>query len=124
MDSTSIKRYEERFSQNEIIKKQVTTTTLEYLKNKYFNEQEIHLLSIDIEGEDLNCLIGANLRLWQPGVIVIKTKNLSLYNISNNEIFDYLTSLGYRLIAKTPLDSFFVYPQKQYLRWIPNSIIS
>jgi len=124
MDSTSVKRYEERFLQNEIIKKQVTTTTLDYLKNHYFNEQEIHLLSIDIEGEDLNCLIGANLRRWQPGVIVIETKHMSLYNISHNEIVNYLTTFGYRLIAKTPLDAFFIYPQKQYLQWVPNSIIS
>ena len=124
MDSTSIKRYEDRFLQNEIIKKQVTTTTLDYLKNQYFNEQEIHLLSIDVEGEDLNCLIGANLRLWQPGVIVIEAKNLSLYDISNNDIVEYLTSFGYRLIAKTPLDAFFVYPQKHYLQWIPKSIIN
>lgn len=124
MDSTSVQRYEERFLQSEIIKKQVTTTTLEYLKNQYFNEQEIHLLSIDVEGEDLNCLIGANLRLWQPGVIVIEAKNLTLYDISNNDIVEYLTSFGYRLIAKTPLDAFFVYPQKHYLQWIPKSIIN
>jgi hypothetical protein len=122
MDKNSIKRYEDRFSQDEIIVK-VTTSTLEYQKNRYFNEQEIHLLSIDVEGEDLNCLIGANLRIWQPGVIVIETKNLSLYNITNNEIVNYLTSFGYRLIAKTPLDAFLFIQKKHYLQWIPDSII-
>ena len=123
MDSSSIQRYESRYAKNEIITRRATTTTLEKLKNKYFQEQEIHLLSIDIEGEDLNCLVGANLRFWKPGVIVIETKNLSLYEIYGNEIVEYLTSFGYRLIAKTPLDAFFVYPQKSYLQWIPKSII-
>jgi len=123
MDSSSIQRYEGRYAKDEIITKRATTTTLEKLKNKYFQEQEIHLLSIDIEGEDLNCLVGANLNFWKPGVIVIETKNLSLYKISGNEIVEYLTSFGYRLIAKTPLDAFFVYPQKSYLQWIPKSII-
>jgi len=123
IDSSSIQRYEGRSGKDEIITKIATTTTLEKLKNKYFQEQEIHLLSIDIEGEDLNCLVGANLNFWKPGVIVIETKNLSLYKISGNEIVEYLTSFGYRLIAKTPLDAFFVYPQKSYLQWIPKSII-
>lgn len=123
MDSSAIQRYEARYAQEEITKKQRTTSTLLNLKNKYFEEQEIHLLSIDVEGEDLNCLVGANLALWKPGVIVIETKNLSLYNVLNNAIVEYLTSFGYRLIAKTPLDAFFVYPQKSYLEWIPKSII-
>jgi dTDP-4-dehydrorhamnose reductase len=123
MDSSAIQRYEGRYAKNEILKRKVVTTTLEKLKNKYFQEQEIHLLSIDIEGEDFNCLVGANLEFWKPGVIVIETKNLSLYKISGNEIVDYLTSCGYRLVAKTPLDTFFIYPQKNYLQWIPKSII-
>jgi len=123
IDPSSIKRYEERYASDEITIKRTTTTTLEKLKNKYFQEQEIHLLSIDIEGEDLNCLVGANLTVWKPGIIVIETKNLSLYKVFNNKIVEYLTSLGYRLIAKTPLDAFFVYPQKSYLQWIPKSII-
>jgi dTDP-4-dehydrorhamnose reductase len=123
IDSTSIQRYEERFALGETTKKQLITTTLRELINKHYKDNEIHLLSIDIEGEELNCLIGANLENWKPGVIVIETKNLSLYNISENKIVEYLTSLGYRLIAKTPLDAFFIYPLKSYFQWIPKSII-
>lgn len=123
MDSSSIQRYEERYEEGETIKKQITTITLNELINKHYQDTEIHLLSIDIEGEELNCLVGANLASWKPGVIVVETKNLSLYDISSNKIVEYLTSFGYRLIAKTPLDAFFIYPLKSYLQWIPKSII-
>jgi hypothetical protein len=123
IDVSTIQRYSTRFTNEEIIKKILSTNTLFNLKNKYFGEREIHLLSVDIEGEDLNCLVGANLDKWKPGVIVIETKNLSLYEVSDNEIVTYLSNLGYRLIAKTPLDAFFVYPSKTYLEWIPKQLL-
>lgn len=123
MDASAIERYSSRYKEEEIVKIIKTTTTLFDLKNQYFENFEIHLLSIDVEGEDLNCLLGANLNVWKPGVIVIETKNLSLYDVSSNDIVGYLTSVGYRLIAKTPLDAFFVYPEKSYLQWIPKSIL-
>jgi hypothetical protein len=67
--------------------------------------------------------VGARLDLWQPGVIIVETKHLSIYHVLENETVTYLTSLGYRMIAKTPLDAFFVFPAKDYLEWIPETII-
>ena len=99
------------------------TTTLFDLNNQYLKDLEIHLLSIDIEGEEINCLEGANLKEWHPGVIVIETKHLSSYQVLDNDIVQYLTQLGYRMIAKTPLDAFFVFPSKPYLEWIPKTIL-
>jgi len=40
----------------------------------------------------------------------------------DNELVKYVTNQGYRLIAKTPLDAFFVLPEKAYLSWIPKSL--
>ncbi|WP_081486020.1 sugar nucleotide-binding protein [Herbaspirillum sp. GW103] len=123
MDPGAIKRYSSRYQNEQTTRVKNTTTTLFALKQQYFNDEEIHLLSIDIEGEDFNCLKGGNLGAWQPGVIVIETKNMSLYDVSANETVSYLTALGYRLVAKTPLDAFFVFPGKPYLNWIPTSIL-
>ena len=123
IDVSTIKRISSRFKSEEIIKQEKSTTTLFDVKNKFFNNTEIHLLCIDIENEDFNCLLGAQLELWKPGLIVIEVKNLSLYNILNNEIVEYLTSIGYRMIAKTALDAFFVFPKKKYLDWIPETIL-
>lgn len=123
IDAAAIARYSSRYRPEDVIVEKRTTTTLFDLKKTYLPDDEIHLLSVDIEGEDLNCLVGARLDQWQPGVIVIETKNMSLYDTTSNEVVRYLTSLGYRLIAKTPLDAFFVFPQKHYLQWIPASIL-
>jgi FkbM family methyltransferase len=123
VDPATISRYAKRMAPSDVSVKTLNSTTLEILKDKYFPRHEIHLLSIDIEGEDLKCLIGANLKFWRPGLIVVETKNLSLYNISNNEIVAYLTSIGYRLIAKNLLDAFFIDPKKSYFEWIPRSLI-
>jgi hypothetical protein len=80
------------------------------------------LLSIDIEGEELNALKGANLNVFRPGVISAEIKNVSLYSPLTNKLVDFLTKTGYRLIAKTPLDCIFVDPQKDYLKWIPKEL--
>ena len=63
------------------------------------------------------------LDLLTPGVIVVETINLSIAHASDNETVKYLASVGYRMIAKTPLDAFFVFLAKDYLDWIPGTII-
>jgi hypothetical protein len=123
IDPESIARYSARHSDQPAQKEIRQTTTLFDLKNRHLQHDEIHLLSVDIEGEDLNCLIGARLDRWTPGVIIVETKHLSIYHVLENDIVGYLNSVGYRMIAKTPLDAFFVFPAKDYLGWIPTTII-
>jgi len=123
IDRDSIARYTARYGDQPIRKEIRKTTTLFDLKNRYLQQEEIHLLSVDVEGEDLNCLVGAKLDQWAPGVIIVETKHLSIYHVLENEIVGYLNSVGYRMIAKTPLDAFFVFPAKDYLDWIPKTII-
>lgn len=122
MNSEQIKLYEGRFNEKIINVIPATTTTLANLKQEYFQEKEVHLLSVDIEGEDLNCLIGANFESWKPGVVVVEIKHLSLYDVGSSDIVKFLTSHGYRFISKTPLNAIFVYPDKPYLAWIPKSL--
>jgi hypothetical protein len=123
IDSDSMARYSPRYSGRQIQKQARKTTTLFDLKDRYLGQQEVHLLSVDVEGEDFNCLVGAKLDGWNPGVIVVETKRLSIYRMLENDMVSYLTSVGYRMIAKTPLDAFFVFPAKDYLDWIPETII-
>ena len=123
IEPDSAARYSSRYGQEHVEKQVRETTTLFDLKNRHLPRDEVHLLSVDVEGEDLNCLVGAKLDLWTPGVIVVETKHLSVYRVLENDIVGYLASIGYRLIAKTPLDAFFVFPTKPYLDWIPSTII-
>lgn len=124
MDTQTSKRYASRFESKDIEVRHVKTTTLEALRASYLPEGEIHLLSVDVEGEDLNVLKGGNLGLMRPGVVVVETKNCSLYQVLESDIVRYMTGIGYRLVAKTPLDAFFVWPDKPFLSWIPKSLLA
>jgi hypothetical protein len=123
MDTDTGKRYAARFEPGATTVKKMRTRTLAELREHYLPGTEIHLLSVDVEGEDLNVLKGADLPQMQPGIIVVETKNCSLYHPQDSAIVDYLTALGYRLIAKTPLDAFFVLPSKPWLSWIPQPLL-
>ena len=118
------RRYSERFSLNQINTKQLETSTLAKIKRDNLGDCEIHLLHIDVEGEEFNVLRGANLSEMLPGIIAIELKNLSLYDLGQSSIVKYLTNLGYRLVGKTPLDSIFIYPQKAYFDWVPDTLLS
>lgn len=119
MDADTSKRYASRFDTCAIAVTKMKTSTLAEIRERELPDTEIHLLSVDVEGEDLNVLKGAGLAQMRPGVIVVETKNCSLYRPLGHDVVDYLTGLGYRLVAKTLLDAFFVWPDKPYLRWIP-----
>ncbi|MCA6320119.1 MAG: FkbM family methyltransferase, partial [Phenylobacterium sp.] len=80
-------------------------------------------MSIDIEGEEINALRGARLDVFRPGVVCVEIKNVSVHTIGENELYQYMESFGYRLIAKMPLDSIFVDTRKPYLSWIPDGIV-
>jgi len=124
VDGEAASRYAARFTADDVTVETRETETLDALRRSHLGDREAHLLSVDVEGEDLNCLIGARLDAWRPGVVVAETKHLSPYHVRDNAIVQYMTGHGYRLIAKTPLDAFFVWPEKPYLDWIPSSIIA
>ena len=117
-------RYSKRFPQDQISTTRAETSLLAKIKSDYLGDREIHLLSIDVEGEELNVLRGANLSEMLPGVIAVELKCLSLYDVQKSPVVNYLTSLGYRLVGKTPLDSIFLYPQKAYFDWLPETLLS
>jgi len=123
MDAQTGERYAARFEPGTARVEKMKTSMLGDLRKTYLPGVEIHLLSVDVEGEDLNVLIGAELEMMRPGAVVVETKNCSLYSPLENDLVRYLTDLGYRLIAKTPLDAFFVLPEKHYLNWIPKMLL-
>lgn len=123
MDADTSRRYAARFEGGAVRVDTMKTSLLADMRKTYLAEREIHLLSVDVEGEDLKVLMGADLPVMRPGVIVVETKNCSLHRPLQNALVKYVTELGYRLIAKTPLDAFFVLPEKHYLRWIPQTLL-
>jgi len=123
IDAATSERYAARVDPAMVRVEKMKTSRLCDLRDAYLAHREIHLLSVDVEGEDLNVLIGADVGAMRPGVIVVETKHCSLYRPLDNYLVKFLTDLDYRLIAKTPLDAFFVLPEKSYLGWIPKTLL-
>lgn len=66
------------------------------------NNQEIDFISVDTEGNDLNVLKSNDWEKYRPKFVLVedlKFKNIEEYNQS--EIFNYMKSLSYSIVAKT-----------------------
>jgi FkbM family methyltransferase len=124
IDPDTIQRYMEREANCEFNVIKMSTVTLQNLMNRFAKNREVHLLSVDVEGEDFNVLKGFDFKNNFPGCVVVEIKNYSLYNVFSNEIIKFMRDLGYTLVCKTPLDSFFIYKNKPYFSWIPQSLIA
>jgi FkbM family methyltransferase len=99
--------------------KKITTDTLNnIISNTKYNNQIFDLLSIDVEGHELEVLKGFDLNKYSPKVIVVEyldlnvskleIKNLSTENVFNSEIYKYLVSKNYILVNNIYCDLVFV----------------
>jgi FkbM family methyltransferase len=80
----------------------VITQTLSQVLDKYLiPSQKIDFFSIDTEGYDLKVLKGNNWKKYKPRVIVIESRVLHLDKIENDEVYIFLTNIGYKPFAKT-----------------------
>ena len=108
-------------SRNKKIKevKKIQATTLDSItKNSPYSDKKINLLSIDVEGNELNVLKGFDLKKYYPEVIVIEyldlvMEKLEFYNqnidrIINSEIYKYLMNFNYHLVNWVHSDLVFV----------------
>lgn len=99
--------------------KSIDTLTLDkVIENSKFKNLKINLLTIDVEGNELNVLKGFNLKKYCPDIIVVEfldlnLKKLELINqklnsIIQSEIYKYLISNNYFLVNILHSDLVFV----------------
>ena len=99
--------------------KNITTDTLNnIISNTKYKDCCIDLLSIDVEGHELQVLKGFNLTKYRHKVIVVEyldlnvskleIKNLTLKDAINSEIYKYLSSNGYILVNSIYCDLVFI----------------
>jgi len=62
--------------------------------------KQIDLLSVDVEGMDLEVLRSNDWKKWRPKIVIVE--DLEFDFEKEGKIVKYLRSLGYRLVAKTP----------------------
>lgn len=92
-----------------LIKKHLTKTiTLEELFDNYLPQnQNVDILTIDAEGLDIDILKSNNWEKYCPDFIVLELWINSVDSIVSEEIYKFLTSKKYILVAKTLCSIFF-----------------
>ena len=82
--------------QGKIKNKEIKAYTLnQILDNSRYQNQEIDLLDIDVEGADYKVLLGLDFKRYKPKLIWIEIHNK---NVSDDKIFKFLVNKGYTLI--------------------------
>lgn len=90
-------------------KQEIEVERLDSVLDNYLpKNQKIDFLTIDVEGLDFEVLKSNNWSKYKPDHILIES-NLSLDNINDNDIYTFLNSLGYQLIAQTLRTSIFTF---------------
>ena len=101
--------------------RKIQTKTLNYiLENSKFKNEKINLLSIDVEGHEMEVLNSLNLKKYIPEMVVIEFlekdifKNLEFHNqniskILNSEIYKYMIKNNYHFVNWLHSDLIFVH---------------
>jgi len=79
---------------NKIKKIKYDATTLEDIFDTYLKGRKIDLLTIDVEGHDLEVLKGNNFEKYRPAIICIEFNN-SFSNMNDSEINKFIISKSY-----------------------------
>jgi hypothetical protein len=82
-------------------KKSLKTSTLEEVLDLYLPEgTNIDFMSIDIEGMDEAIFMSNNWEIYKPKILVFEKHDISVKELENLEIINYLGKYGYEIIAK------------------------
>jgi len=84
-----------------------TRTLNSVLKETLQAGVEIDLLSVDVEGHDLNVLRSTNLDVFRPKLIVVEMHHLQLNRVMENAIVQHLEDRGFRQIGYDTLNGYF-----------------
>lgn len=80
---------------------EVKTDTLSNILSTHLpSDQSIDLLSVDVEGLDLEVLQSNDWGRFKPEVIIVEDHTFTLNKSSENAIYEFLTSQGYMLEHK------------------------
>ena len=92
------------YDPSEIINITVNQKTINsIIENEIQNLDKIDIVSLDIEGGELNCLYGFNLEKYKPKVLIIEDA------FNNNILDEYMFKFGYKLDKHISYNKYYVY---------------
>jgi FkbM family methyltransferase len=87
----------------------VRTRTLDSVLQEHLRPgEQIDLLSVDVEGHDLNVLRSIDLDRFRPKLIVVEIHQLDLDLMRDHPVIRHLAGQGYRQVAYDSLNGYFV----------------
>lgn len=89
--------------------KKIAVTTVEKIFQDYFPDKAPDLISIDVEGLDLEILKSINFTTHRPIAVCVETVNFTVSHkkIKNKDIISYMETQGYFVYADTGINSIF-----------------
>ena len=69
------------------------------ISSTHWDGRAIDLLSIDVEGLDLEVLKSLNFDCYKPKLVAVETNAITLDNVLVSEVYQFLTNQGYVMIA-------------------------
>ena len=85
----------------------VNTISLNRILTQKSAPKELDLLSIDVEGHDLEVLKSLCLETFRPTLIVIEMHDFQISRCEENPIYQHLIKRGYRMVGYVTMNGFF-----------------
>ena len=90
-----------------VARRVVRTQTLTNVLARCNAPNRFDLLSVDVEGHDLNVLRSLDFELFRPRLVVVEMHGFDIEKPSDNEVYRHLLSNGYRMIGFAVMNGFF-----------------
>jgi FkbM family methyltransferase len=87
---------------------QVQVRTLDSVLRDYAVAPGFDLLSIDVEGHEMEVFKGVDLRFWRPRLVLLED------HVTGHQKHHHMRSQGYQLLLRTGLNSWYVPQDLQY----------
>ncbi|WP_413267761.1 FkbM family methyltransferase [Floridanema flaviceps] len=91
----------------EVQKISVPATTLDELLKRYNSPLEFELLSIDVEGAEMEVLRGFSIAHFKPKIVIVEDNSHG----ENTTVANYLRQYGYIRVHRTGVNDWYVCPQ-------------
>ncbi len=84
---------------------EIESCTMEHILKKYFNNKMPDLLTIDVEGYELEILKTLNLNIYRPKVICVEAYDIdSNVKVRREDLVQYLVDKKYKVYADTGMN--------------------
>ena len=124
-DEETAARYCSRFKADDWrVEKRVTRSATSVWMEVYGQDSPPpEFVSIDVEGYELPIIKGLVSATWKPPLMLVETKLFSFDEPFAHPVVSFMCNEhGYKIIAKTPLDTFFIDPQNSIFDWLPEGM--